>query len=113
MPLDTEMVVRNWVLCVSQTVAEQLVRVREQGTGAAQSAYAELREARSCGQFPEMHVILRRGSTSRPLRRDMTRASFGLWSIFPVVGHRLSSLLAASPINRTGGPLDLWNRERV
>ena len=56
--LDTEMVVRNWVLCVSQAVAEQLVRAREQGTVAAQSAYAELREARSCGQFPEMHVIL-------------------------------------------------------
>jgi hypothetical protein len=57
--LDTEMVVQNWVLCVSETVAERLVRAREAGIGEARSAYAELNAARSCGQFPELTVILR------------------------------------------------------
>lgn len=57
--LDTEMVVRNWVLCVSETVAEQLVQAREAGVDRARSTYAELNAAKSCGQFPELRVILR------------------------------------------------------
>ena len=57
--LDTEMVVHNWVLCVSAPVAEKLARARTSSAGEARSIYAELSSARSCGQFPELHVILR------------------------------------------------------
>ncbi len=53
------MVVHNWVLCVSQPLAEQLVRAREAGVEPARLAYAGLASARSCGQFPELRVILR------------------------------------------------------
>lgn len=56
--LDTEMVVKNWVLCVSQTVAEQLVHAREESPDQARATYAELNQAKSCGQFPELRVIL-------------------------------------------------------
>lgn len=57
--LEQEMVVHNWVLCVSQPVAEQLVRAREAGANSARETYASLVGARSCGQFPELRVILR------------------------------------------------------
>ena len=57
--LDTEMVVRNWVLCISPTVAERLVQAREESVERARSAYAELNEAKSCGQFSELRVVLR------------------------------------------------------
>ena len=56
--LNTEMVVRNWVLCVSQTVAEKLVHARETSAAAALKAYDDLRTAKSCGQFAELRVIL-------------------------------------------------------
>lgn len=56
--LETEMVVHNWVLCVSRTVAEKLVHAREEGADQAWSAYATLKEARKCGQFAELRVIL-------------------------------------------------------
>lgn len=58
-PLDTEMVVRQWVMCVSQTVAEDLVRAREESVEQAWLTYAKLKDSRSCGQFPELRVILR------------------------------------------------------
>ena len=57
--LDTEIVVRNWVLCVSETVAERLVQARETGVETARATYAELSAAKSCGQFSELRVILR------------------------------------------------------
>jgi hypothetical protein len=57
--LDTEMVVRNWVLCISQPLAEKLARAREGGRENARLAYVDLAGARSCGQFPELRVILR------------------------------------------------------
>jgi hypothetical protein len=57
--LDTEMVVRDWVLCVSEAVAEKLVHARETGLDAARSTYAELNAAKSCGRFSELRVILR------------------------------------------------------
>jgi hypothetical protein len=57
--LETEMVVHNWVLCVSQPLAEQLVRAREVGVENALQAYAGLANSRSCGLFPELRVILR------------------------------------------------------
>jgi hypothetical protein len=57
--LETEMVVHNWVLCVSESVAEQLVRAREEGMETALSAYDSLKEERKCGQFAELRVILR------------------------------------------------------
>jgi hypothetical protein len=52
------MVVTNWVLCVSQAVAEQLVHAREESLDLARATYAELNQAKSCGQFPELRVIL-------------------------------------------------------
>lgn len=58
--LETEMVVHNWVLCVSQPFAEQLARARDTGPEGARSAYAALASARSCGQFPELRVILQK-----------------------------------------------------
>ena len=57
--LETEMVVHNWVLCVSAPLAEQLARARTSSLEEARSAYADLSHARSCGQFPELRVILR------------------------------------------------------
>ena len=57
--LDTEMVVKNWVLCISQPLAEKLARAREAGPESARLAYLDLANAKSCGQFPELHVILR------------------------------------------------------
>ena len=56
--LDTEMVVHDWVLCASQAFAEQLARAREESAEKAWAAYAELKDARSCGQFAELRVIL-------------------------------------------------------
>ena len=56
--LDTEMVVHNWVLCISQPFAEQLARAREAGEESARTAYADLAGARSCGQYPELRLIL-------------------------------------------------------
>ncbi len=56
--LDTEMVVHNWVMCISAAVAEQLARAREQGVDQALSAYEGLREERKCGRFAELRVIL-------------------------------------------------------
>jgi hypothetical protein len=47
------------VLCISQPLAEQLVHAREVGPESALQAYAGLASARSCGQFPELRVILR------------------------------------------------------
>jgi hypothetical protein len=56
--LETEMTVHNWVLCISQPLAEELVRAREAGVDSARQAYAGLASSRSCGQFPELRVIL-------------------------------------------------------
>jgi hypothetical protein len=53
------MVVHNWVLCISAPSAEELARARTASIDAARSAYAGLSTARSCGQFPELRVILR------------------------------------------------------
>jgi hypothetical protein len=58
-PPDTEIVVKNWVLCASAAVAEQLVRAREESVDRAVSAYAKLSQTRACGQFVELRVILR------------------------------------------------------
>jgi hypothetical protein len=56
--LETEMVVKDWVLCISAAVAEQLAQAREESVEKALSAYAALRQARSCGRVPELRVIL-------------------------------------------------------
>ena len=57
--LETEMVVHNWVLCVSQAFAEDLVRAREESAEKAVAAYIGFVETRGCGLFPELRVILR------------------------------------------------------
>jgi hypothetical protein len=56
--LGTELVVHDWVLCVSQSSAEQIAKARDEGVAAARAAYADLKAAKSCGQFRELHVIL-------------------------------------------------------
>lgn len=56
--LGTEMVVHDWVLCVSQAVAEELAHAREESDEKAKLAYAALSESRACGRFAEMRVIL-------------------------------------------------------
>lgn len=56
--LDTEMVVRNWVICVSQEFAEQLVRARDDSIEKARETYVQLNVAHYCGQLPTMQVIL-------------------------------------------------------
>jgi hypothetical protein len=57
--LETEMVVHNWVLCVSAPIAEHLAESRATGIESARSAYATVASARSCGRFSELRVILR------------------------------------------------------
>jgi hypothetical protein len=58
--LETEMVVHDWILCISASGAEELARARaEEGIASARAAYASLSETRACGQFPELRVILR------------------------------------------------------
>lgn len=57
--LGTEMVVRNWVLCVSRNLAERLAHASEKGIEQAHLAYADLAGDRSCGRFERLLVILR------------------------------------------------------
>ena len=73
--LGTEMVVRDWVLCVSQSFAETLAKARASGVEEALAAYSDLKASKSCGQFPQMTgrpapVALRVGG-----RRTMPRCS--------------------------------------
>jgi hypothetical protein len=56
--LDTEMVVQNWVVCVSRPTAEEIVNARARSVAEAQKAYAQLKAAKSCGLFRELRVIL-------------------------------------------------------
>ncbi len=73
--LDTEMVVKDWVLCISAAVAEQLAQAREESVEKALSAYAALQQARSCGRVPELRVILQeRIYASAPESDHDTRA---------------------------------------
>jgi hypothetical protein len=57
--LDTELVVRNWVLCVARPFAEELVHARETGVDAAVTAFGQLTAAKTCGRLGEMRVILK------------------------------------------------------
>jgi hypothetical protein len=56
--LNSEIVVRNWVLCVSRALAEQVVVARQAGAEKARQTIAELQSTRLCAEFPEMTVIL-------------------------------------------------------
>ncbi len=56
--LGSEMVVRDWVLCVSQTFAETLAKARATGVEAALAAYSDLKASKSCGQFSQLTVVL-------------------------------------------------------
>ncbi|MEP0322023.1 hypothetical protein [Bauldia litoralis] len=56
--LDTEMVVRNWVLCISRAFAQQLAEARQTSARAALATYNDLKAEKSCGRFSEMRVIL-------------------------------------------------------
>jgi hypothetical protein len=58
--LEREMVVHNWVLCVSGELAEELVRAREESAERARAAFAGFQEARTCGQIGELRVILQK-----------------------------------------------------
>jgi hypothetical protein len=56
--LNTEIVVKNWILCMSQSFAEEVVRAREAGEDEALAKISALQADRSCGRFAEMRVIL-------------------------------------------------------
>lgn len=56
--LGTEMVVRDWVLCVSQSFAETLAKARASGIEEALAAYSALKASKSCGQFTQLTVVL-------------------------------------------------------
>jgi hypothetical protein len=58
--LETEMVVHNWVLCVSESGAQTLARAREESAENAWSAYENLKQERKCGRFAELRVILQK-----------------------------------------------------
>lgn len=73
--LDTVLIVHNWVLCVSETSAADLVRAREQGPEAAAQAYADLAAAKVCGRFAKLGVMLKQLTyRSGPGRDYETRA---------------------------------------
>ncbi len=57
--LEKEIVVRDWVLCVSQAFAETIAKARAASIEQALAAYAALKAAKSCGQFAELRVILK------------------------------------------------------
>jgi hypothetical protein len=57
--LDTEIVVHDWVLCVSRDSATAIGQARAESVAAALAAYADLKAAKTCGQFDELRVILR------------------------------------------------------
>lgn len=57
--LDIERIVRNWVLCVSQPLAETLVQARANGIEEAQKAYDQLAAQKACGRFGELRVVLK------------------------------------------------------
>lgn len=75
--LETEMVVHDWVLCISQPLAEQLARAREGGVETARHAYDGLASARSCGQFPELRVILQERLYMSPAESGYDARVFG------------------------------------
>lgn len=56
--LDVEMTVKNWVLCVSQPLAENLLKARETSEERFMTAYSQAAAAHTCGQMPEMHLKL-------------------------------------------------------
>lgn len=58
--LDVEMTVKNWVLCVSQPLAEGLLKARETSKENFMSAYSQAAAAHTCGQMPEMQLKLQK-----------------------------------------------------
>ena len=58
--LDVEMTVKNWVLCVSQPLAEGLLKARETSREDFLNAYSEAAAAHTCGQMPEMQIKLQK-----------------------------------------------------
>jgi hypothetical protein len=75
--LNTEMVVKNWVLCVSADRAEQLVWAREQGVEHAISAFRDLQQAKSCGRVSELRVILQERLYASPAGSEHGARAFG------------------------------------
>jgi hypothetical protein len=58
--LDVEMTVKNWVLCVSQPLAEGLLKARETSRETFLNAYSQAAAAHTCGQMPQMQVKLQK-----------------------------------------------------
>jgi hypothetical protein len=58
--LDVEMTVKNWVLCVSQPLAEGLLKARETSRDNFLTAYSAAAAAHTCGQMPEMQIKLQK-----------------------------------------------------
>ncbi len=57
--LGTELTVENWILCTTQEYAESIARARATGVEPALKVYGDLRDTKSCGLFPQLHVILK------------------------------------------------------
>ena len=72
--LDREVVVRNWVLCVSPSVAERLVQARATDSHTEERVYNELLQAKLCGRFAELTVILQENITGTESGSDIYAA---------------------------------------
>jgi len=58
--LEVEMTVKNWVLCISQPLAEGLLKARETSHDDFLTAYSQAAAAHTCGQMPQMQVKLQK-----------------------------------------------------
>jgi hypothetical protein len=58
--LEVEMTVKNWVLCISQPLAEGLLKARETSQETFLNAYSQAAAAHTCGQMPQMQVKLQK-----------------------------------------------------
>jgi hypothetical protein len=56
--IDVEMTVKNWLLCISEPLAEDLLKARETSEERFLAAYSQAAAAHTCGQMPEMHLKL-------------------------------------------------------
>ena len=75
--MDTVLVVHNWILCVSETSAESLVKARESGAETAAQVYADLAAAKTCGRFAKLGVMLKQSLYRSGPGKDYEARVFG------------------------------------
>lgn len=75
-PFDTEIVVRNWIVCISRGFAEDIVHARERGVDDARKTYAELKATKSCGRFSLLRVVLKEAFYAASLGAGEEAAAF-------------------------------------